>query len=75
MPPMEWLPEKLEKDGMHSHLSRKKRIEVYRTIHELVTETWPEQTPVVALCKEPQEVRRAVGVNHEMCNYGPIRTA
>ena len=72
LPPMEWLPEGLEKDGMLAHVTRKERNEIYNTIHDLVTETWPEHTPVVALCKEPLEVRRAVGVNHEMCNCGPV---
>jgi hypothetical protein len=26
--------------------------------------------PIVALCKEPRSVRRAVGLDHEMCNCG-----
>ena len=72
---MEWLPADLEKDGMHSHQSREERVEIYSVIRCLVTKTWHEQLPLVALCKEPMEVRRGVGVDHEMCNCGPTRTA
>ncbi len=35
LPPMEWLPEKLEKNGMHAHVSQKERIEIYSTFYEL----------------------------------------
>lgn len=72
LPAMEWIPEGLKKDGMHAHVSQKKRIEIYQKTRHLVADTWT-RSPIVALCKEPMTVRRAVGVDHEMCNCGPTR--
>ena len=72
LPSMEWIPETPEEDGMHAHLSRRERVEIYSAIFELVVETWEDRAPAVALCKEPIEVRRAVGVDHELSNCGLI---
>lgn len=70
LPPMEWTPPKLTKDGMHYHIDEVQRIEIYRYLKESVSEAWKDQgsTPIVALCKESRQVRTAVGLNHDHCN-------
>ncbi len=70
---MEWTPPMLVKEGMHHHIPRDARIEVYRRVAELIEEAWAGAVhmPKVALCKEPVGVRRATGLLHDDCNCGP----
>jgi len=70
LPPMEWTPPKLSKDGMHYHMEGAERIEIYRHLNATIEASWPplEHTPIVALCKESKQVRAAVDLNHDHCN-------
>ena len=70
LPPMEWTPPKLSKDGMHYHIEEAQRIEIYRYLKECVNDAWKDQesAPIVALCKESRQVRAAVGLSHDHCN-------
>lgn len=72
LPPMEWLPEKLVKEGMHYHVPREERVAVYRQVVDLIRAAWAGtgHAPMVALCKEPREVKQAVGLDHDRCNCG-----
>jgi len=70
LPPMEFVPGKLSKDGMHYHLPDEQRIGIYRSLIESVQAAW-EQTdhvPIVALCKETKAIREALGIAHSHCN-------
>jgi len=70
LPPMEWTPPKLSKDGMHYHIEEAQRIEIYRFLKACVNDAWKNQesTPIVALCKESKQVRTVVGLTHDHCN-------
>lgn len=70
LPPMEWSPPKLAKEGMHYHIPRGERIAIYRRLAGLIMNAWGDSGPGVALCKEPHEVKRTVGLDHERCNCG-----
>jgi DNA repair photolyase len=64
----EWEPDELTKDGTHWHLSKEQRQDIYRTIIRLVDEAPWAVKPRVELCKEPHEMRRAVGIVGCNCN-------
>jgi DNA repair photolyase len=69
LPPMECTPPELSKDGMHFHISEAQRINIYRQLQDQIKTAWqPEQTPIIALCKESVAVRTAVGIVHNHCN-------
>ena len=70
LPPMEWTPPKLSKDGMHYHIDESERIEIYQCLKGFVQTAWRpyEHAPIVALCKESKQVRNTVGLNHDHCN-------
>jgi len=69
LPPMECTPPELSKDGMHFHISEAQRINIYRQLQDQIKTAWqPEQTPIIALCKESVAVRTAVGIAHNHCN-------
>jgi len=72
LPPMEWVPPKLSRDGMHYHIEEAQRIEIYQYLRGCVGRAWQGQAPppIVALCKESKQVRVAVGLNHDHCNCG-----
>jgi spore photoproduct lyase len=71
LPPMEWRPQPLEKDGMHYHLGREQRTDIYKTMVVMIRDAWAnERVPVVALCKELRTMKREVGLDHDMCNCG-----
>lgn len=73
LPAMQWEPPTLVKEGMHYHVPKAMRAETYRRVAGLIRDAWAGtgHTPTVALCKEPVEIRRAVGLDHDMCNCGP----
>ena len=70
LPPMEWLPTGLTKNGSHYHLPARQRIPIYRELTRLIECAWRDrgQTPIVALCKETRGVRAALGIDHSHCN-------
>ena len=70
LPPIEWTPTELAKDGMHRHIPEGQRIEIYRQLSCIVKSAWqPTGTiPIVALCKETRSVRAVVGIIHNHCN-------
>lgn len=72
LPSIEWRPLGLEKDGAHYHLAREKRIAIYGFLAQAIATAWqgPGHHPIAALCKEPRAIRRAVGLDHDMCNCG-----
>ena len=72
LPPMEWKPPGLEKDGMHYHMSVEHRVEIYTFMAAAICDAWRDHggAPIVALCKEPRCVRKEVGLDHDMCNCG-----
>ena len=68
---MEWTPSALEHDGAHYHLPKPQRTEIYSQILNMIRNAWPTATlPIVALCKEPRDLRRELGLDHDMCNCG-----
>lgn len=70
LPPMEWIPQKLTKDGMHFHIDEVERIEIYRKLVDFINSAWRKSgsKPIVALCKETHAVRSAVRIDHNHCN-------
>ena len=72
LPPMEWRPEGLKKDGAHYHMPKQQRVEIYTALRDAIRTAWEPigHLPIIALCKEPRSVRQAVGLDHEMCNCG-----
>ena len=70
LPPMEWLPGKLGKDGTHYHIPEAERIEIYAQLKNYIQSAWQQNNlaPIVALCKETKTVRTMLGINHNHCN-------
>jgi len=70
LPPLEWKPPKMTKQGIHYHLPIQERVAAYNFIKEAVEIAWKPtgKRPVVALCKETATVREATGLNHCHCN-------
>ena len=70
LPPMEFTPGSLHKDGMHYHMPEEERIQIYRQLAEFIRSAWQPtgQIPIIALCKETHGVRRALGIDHVHCN-------
>jgi len=70
LPPMEWTPPKLTKDGMHYHLDEAERTDTYRRLADSIRVAWGRHgaVPIIALCKESKAVREAVGIVHNHCN-------
>jgi DNA repair photolyase len=72
LPPVEWKPMKLMKEGSHYHLPADERVKIYSKLREAIDRAWSGtgHRPVVALCKESRTMRSKVGLLHEMCNCG-----
>ncbi len=72
LPPMEWIPPELSKEGMHGHVVKDERVGVYRQVIRTIRQAWrgTGHRPEVALCKETAGVRKAVGIDHDRCNCG-----
>jgi len=69
LPAMEWTPPALEPDGLHYHLPRPQRLEIYGQLLNTIRSAWSGiGAPIVALCKEPGDLRRELGLDHDMCN-------
>lgn len=70
LPPTEFIPGKLHKDGMHYHLPEEQRIGIYQQLSGFVKTAWRDagQAPIVALCKETKVIREALGITHSHCN-------
>jgi hypothetical protein len=70
LPPMQFVPGKLAKDGMHYHLPDDQRIDIYRQLMGFIRAAWDHtgHAPIIALCKETKSIRAALGVTHSHCN-------
>jgi len=70
LPPMEWTPPDLTKDGVHYHIDESERIEIYLKLTGFISDACRQSgsRPIVALCKESTAVRTAVGITHDHCN-------
>jgi DNA repair photolyase len=70
LPPMDFIPERMAKDGMHYHIPDKQRIDIYRQLMDFIKSAWQQTgiTPIVALCKETRSIRDVLGINHNHCN-------
>ncbi len=69
LPAMEWTPPALEHDGLHYHLPRAPRLEIYGYLLNTIRAAWSGiGAPAVALCKESRDLRREVGLDHGVCN-------
>jgi DNA repair photolyase len=70
LPPSEWRPAALVKEGMHYHVPAPERIRIYRMMERMVRAAWrgTGHDPMLALCKEAQPVRRACGIIDAPCN-------
>jgi len=70
LPPMEFIPGNLTKDGMHYHIPARQRNDIYQQLISFIKSAWqPAGTiPIIALCKETKDLREALGINHNHCN-------
>ena len=70
LPPIEWIPEEMVKDGTHYHIPTAQRVKIYLQLASFIKSAWQKtrSIPIVALCKETRKVRAAVGINHNHCN-------
>lgn len=70
LPPMEWTPTGLEKDGMHRHLPAPDRQNIYSTMKRLIDKAWKGSghIPLVGICKESKKIHKAVGSKPGQCN-------
>ncbi len=66
IPPMDWEPPDLVKQGSHYHLPHGRRKEIYAAIIPVIQNYFPESQ--VALCKETHTLRRELGVCNAACN-------
>ena len=68
---MEWTPAALERDGAYCHLPRLQRLEIYGQLLNTIRSAWSGLgAPIVALCKEPHDLQRELGLDHKTCNCG-----
>ena len=70
LPPVEFAPVKLIKDGSHYHLAEEQRIYIYRQLIKLIETAWEKSgsVPIAALCKESSNIRKVLGIEHTHCN-------
>lgn len=70
LPPMDFIPQKMTKDGTHYHIPEMQRINIYQQLIGFIKFAWKstDSIPIVALCKETFVVRTAIGINHNHCN-------
>ena len=70
LPPIQWMPVKLTKDGAHYHIPETERIDIYHHLIDVIMSAWRAtgSTPTIALCKETNLVRASVGIGHNHCN-------
>lgn len=66
IPPMDWDPPDLDKQGSHYHLPHERRKEIYAVIIPMIQNYFPETK--VALCKETHTLRRELGICNAACN-------
>ena len=68
LPAMEWELSEAEmvKDGTHRHLPEARRVEIYRTVRDIIRRQVPQAR--VSLCKETHTVRKAVTLCNSECN-------
>jgi DNA repair photolyase len=70
LPPMEFAPGRLAKDGMHYHLPDDQRIGIYEQLISFIRAAWDPtgHVPIIALCKETKTIRAALQIDHHHCN-------
>jgi len=66
VPPMEWSPAPLRRDGTHWHIGPAERVRIYRYIADQCERHFPAS--IVSLCKETTHVRQASGLCSPFCN-------
>jgi DNA repair photolyase len=68
LPPMEYAPEAVAKEGTHNHLVG--RLDIYHEIQQAVREAWHPTgwQPWVSLCKETFGIRKEAGMRNGECN-------
>jgi hypothetical protein len=64
----------MSKDASHYHITKELRIELSKTIKQEIEELWggAGKSPIVFLCKETHDIRKAVGVEHGECDCGGV---
>jgi hypothetical protein len=70
LPPVEWKPPRLTKEGSHYHVPAEERIRIYLFLKQVIHNAWVStgKVPIVALCKETKGIRIQTGFMHEHCN-------
>ena len=72
VPPMDWRPKPLVRDGTHWRPPASSRVEMYRRVASICSQYLPSVP--LSLCKETQTVRRLSGLCSQLCNcLGPTR--
>jgi len=66
LPPMEWEPPALAREGTHRHVPRMERVVAYRKIAACLRTALPHSA--IALCKETNATRQETGLRGSCCN-------
>ncbi len=66
IPPTDWEPPGMVKQGSHYHLPHQQRLRIYSTIIPLIKEYFPQTQ--VALCKETHAIRKELHLCNTACN-------
>jgi len=71
LPPMEWEPAGLERDGTHKRLGHRDRLAIYQFMKTTIADVWRRHNrkiPGIGVCKEPHVLRRELGMAGNLCN-------
>jgi hypothetical protein len=53
---------------VHCHLPARQRLDIYSRLLNMIRSAWSViGAPIVALCKEPHDLWRELGLDHDMC--------
>lgn len=66
LPPMEWEPAEMAKEGTHLHVPESERVKIYAVVRDLSRKYLPESR--VSLCKETHSVRKQLRLCNADCN-------
>jgi DNA repair photolyase len=67
LPPMDYQPQGLVKEGSHYHIPEEERRRIYEAVMAQIRRCFGD-TVRVALCKETHALRRALGLSNASCN-------
>jgi len=67
LPPMDYQPQGLVKEGSHYHINEEERRRIYAAVMAQIRR-YLGDTVKVALCKETHALRRALGLSNASCN-------